>query len=165
MLRFFQIRDGVIHTLAISEPHIDLTGADWIDAYEPDDHELQLLEQLLHTEVPELDEVEEIEDSARCFVDTAGIHIHALFLTQSEGRHNTVTVACILQKDRLLTIREGDPADFRLLRMRARRGQVEARSPAELLITLLEQKIENHADGVEDIHRKLEAVSYTVLED
>src|SRR5690606_21975029 len=103
------------------------------------------------------------EASARCFVDQAGIHVHSLFLTQSEGRHSTVSVACILQAERLITIREGDLADFRLLRMRARRGQVEARSPAELLVTLFEQKVENHADTLEDFHRQLEAVGYMVL--
>ena len=65
----------------------------------------------------------------------------------------------------MITIREGDLADFRLLRMRARRGQVEALTPHELLVTLLEQKVENHADTLEDLHRQLEKVSYLVLED
>lgn len=141
-----------------------LTEADWIDAHEPDDDERALLQRMLHTELPESDEVEEIEASARCFVDQAGIHVHALFLAQKEGRHNTVSVACILQKERLITIREGDLADFRLLRMRAHRGQIEVTTPQDLLVTLMEQKVENHADTLEDLHRQLESVSYMVLE-
>lgn len=76
-----------------------------------------------------------------------------------------MSVAFILQKRRLITIRESELADFRLLRMRARRGQVEASTTAEMLVTLLEQKVENHADGLEDLHRQLEDVSYLVLED
>ena len=91
--------------------------------------------------------------------------MHALFLAQTEGRPCTVSVAFILQKNRLITIREGDLADFRLLRLRARRGQVESHSPAELLVTLFDQKVENHADGIEDLHRELEDVSHLVLED
>ena len=71
----------------------------------------------------------------------------------------------ILQKDRLITLREGALADFRLLRMRARRGQVEAHSPQELVVIIFEQKVENLADALEDIHRKLEEVSYLVLEE
>jgi magnesium transporter len=142
-----------------------LAEADWIDAHEPNDAERSLLQGLLHTDLPESTEVEEIEASARCFVDQAGIHVHSLFLTQAEGRHSTVSVACILQKERLITIREGDLADFRLLRMRARRVQVKVRSASELLVTLLEQKVENHADTLEDLHRQLESVSYLVLED
>ncbi|HCL38311.1 MULTISPECIES: magnesium/cobalt transporter CorA [Marinobacter] len=167
MLKLFNIEGGVIREISSSTDQLGeyLPKADWIDAHEPDEHERQLLERMLHTDIPESDEVEEIEASARCFVDQAGVHVHSLFLAQSEGRHQTVNVACILQKERLITIREGDLADFRLLRMRARKGQVEAKSPQELLVTLLEQKVENHADTLEDLHRQLEQVSYLVLED
>jgi magnesium transporter len=74
-------------------------------------------------------------------------------------------VAFILQNDRLITLREGALPDFRLLRMRARHGQVAAHSPQELLVLIFEQKVENLADALEDIHRKLEEVSYLVLEE
>jgi magnesium transporter len=167
MLRLFKIENGLISELSNSADDIEqqLHDADWIDAHDPDDNDRILLNALIPTEIPGTEDMEEIEASARCFVDTAGIHTHSLFLSQSEGRHSTVSVACILQKNRLITIREGDLADFRLLRMRARRGQVEVRSPSELLITLFEQKVENHADALEDIHKQLEGVSHLVLED
>lgn len=167
MIRLFKIEAGVIREMDVDPTRLadDLKSADWIDAHDPNQDERALLESLLQTDVPASTDVEEIEASARCFVDQAGIHVHALFLAQSEGRHNTVSVACILQPSRLICVRDGDPADFRLLRMRARRGQVEARSAAELLVTLFEQKVENHADTLEDLHRQLESVSHLVLED
>lgn len=49
--------------------------------------------------------------------------------------------------------------------MRARRGQVEAHSLRELLVTLFEQKVENMADQLEYIHHKLEDIGHMVLED
>jgi magnesium transporter len=167
MLKLFNIDSGFIREINYSTDQFKdcLTKADWIDAQESDEDEREQLERMLHSDIPESDEVEEIEASARCFVDQAGIHVHSLFLSQTEGRHQTVTVACILQKDRLITIREVDLADFRLLRLRARRGQVEAQTPKDLLITLLEQKVENHADTLEDLHRQLEEISFLVLED
>ena len=167
VLRFFRIENGLIKAVDIEAAQLSsqLQHIDWIDAHEPDDDERELLQSLLHTDLPESEEFEEIETSARCFVDQAGMHVHSLFLSQTEGRYATVSVACILQSQHLITIREGDLADFRLLRMRARRGQVECRSPSELLVILLEQKVENHADALEDIHRQLEEVSYLVLED
>ncbi|MEL0635469.1 MULTISPECIES: magnesium/cobalt transporter CorA [Marinomonas] len=166
MLRFFKINNGLIKEIpkddgSISSMHKD---ADWIDVIEPDEEERKQLRILLRTDLPESDDVEEIEASARCFVDQVGIHVHSLFLTQSEGRHKTSTVACILQKDRLVTVRDGEIADFRLLRMRARGGQIAADSPAQLLVTMLEHKVENHADSLEDFHRQLEEVSHLVLE-
>ncbi|MBS3804537.1 MAG: magnesium/cobalt transporter CorA [Oleiphilaceae bacterium] len=167
MLRLYKIRNGRIRELEVDPKNLkrQVAEADWIDCFEPDDEERDILQPLLQTEVPDADDVEEIEASARCFVDEAGLHVHSLFLVQTEGRHKTVSVACILQSDRLITIREDEVVDFRLLRMRARRGQVECRDIAGLLVTLLEQKVENLADVVEDIHRQLEEVSHLVLED
>jgi len=167
MLQFFNIHNGVITTIADNDSHDVnqlVAQADWIDAHEPTDEERGLISSLLRIELPESDDVEEIETSARCFIDTAGIHVHSLFLSPSEGRHNTVTVACILQNQRLITIREGDVADFRLLRLRARKGQIRCDDVDSLLVTLLEQKVENHADTLEDIHRQLEKVGHDVLE-
>ncbi|GHD42479.1 magnesium transporter [Marinobacter persicus] len=167
MLRFYKIENGLIKDLPVpeGEERAYLKQADWIDACEPTEDERQILQSLVKSDIPEFDDVEEIEASARCFVDHAGIHVHSLFLNLSEGRHSTVSVAFILQKNCLITIRETELADFRLLRMRARRGQVEALTVSEMLVTILEQKVENHADGLEDLHRQLEDVSYLVLED
>ncbi|WP_404366963.1 magnesium/cobalt transporter CorA [Marinobacter sp.] len=167
MLRLYRIANGRIREIETTSDQLEkqVREADWIDCYDAEDNEKAVLQMLLQTDIPESDDVEEIEASARCFVDQAGLHLHALFLTQSEGRHTTTSVACILQKERLITIRDEDIADFRLMRMRARRGQVESHDPAELLVTLFEQKVENHADIVEDIHRQLEEVSHLVLED
>lgn len=167
MLRLFEIKRGTISE-QVCEPTAtaeQIAEAVWIDLQEPEAHERQLLEQLLRTELPESEDVVEIEASARYFIDAAGIHVHSLFLTQSEGRHSTATVAFILQPQRLITVRDTELADFRLLRMRARRGQIEAHSAQELTVELFEQKVENLADALEDVHLKLGEVSHLVLED
>ncbi len=167
MLRLFSINKGLIRE--ISSPKInkmsDFVQAQWVDSFHPNNKERELLKHLLHAELPESEEVEEIEASARFFVDHSGIHVHSLFLSQSEGRHKTVSVAFILQTNRLISIRDDELADFRLLRMRARNGQVNCLTPAELLVTILEQKVENLADNLEEIHCRLETVSHFVLEE
>ena len=167
MLRLFKIDNGLLKDMDIETDAVysQFQQAVWIDVQDPDAEEQKWLETLTHEDLPRTDEIEEIEASARSFVDQDGIHIHSLFVTQSEGRHVTESVACILQNQRLITIREGEIADFRLLRMRARRGQVPCESAPAMLITLLDQKVENHADTLEDIHRQLENVSHLVLED
>lgn len=165
MLRLFNIDNGMLKEQSVlDEPFKQAIDAAWIDAHDPSDAERAQLQAFLRIALPESDDVEEIESSARYFADNIGVHVRSLFLAQSEGRHHTATVAFILQDERLVTLREGALADFRLLRMRARRGQVEAHTPQELLVTIFEQKVENLADNLEDIHRKLEDVSYLVLE-
>ncbi|WP_346837467.1 magnesium/cobalt transporter CorA [Microbulbifer sp. SAOS-129_SWC] len=166
MLRLFEVVRGRITEQPNDKvTEQQLSDAVWVDLQEPQEEERELLEKLLSTELPETEDVEEIEASARFFIDAAGVHIHSLFLYQSEGRHNTSTVAFILQPQRLITVRDSELADFRLLRMRARRGQVEALNAQELAVQVFEQKVENLADALEDIHLKLGEVSYLVLED
>lgn len=164
MLRIFDITDhSIVERDRNREDGKPLADAIWIDACDPGDDERRLLKQLLHSALPEPEDVDEIESSARYFIDDTGIHVHSLFLAESNGRHSTTTVACLLQPDRLVTVRDSRIADFHFLRVRARRGQVESHSPQDLLTDLFEQKIGKLADTLEDIHRKLEAISPLVL--
>lgn len=167
MLRMFGVEAGILRAQPVVSDDVSasLNAAIWIDAHEPTSNERKELNAFLRAELPESDDVDEIEFSARYFQDSVGIHVHSLFLSPMEGRHSTVTVAFILQDKRLVSVRDGDLADFRLLRMRIRGGQIKVDSPQNLLITIFEQKVENLADVLEDIHRKLEEVSYMVLEE
>ncbi|NLS11850.1 magnesium/cobalt transporter CorA [Vibrio sp. SM6] len=168
MLRFFTIEAGLLLEMAHDESRdrVQLAKqAVWIDALDPTDDERQAISELLQIELPETEAVEEIETSARFFVDKSGVHVHSLFLQRSDGRYLNTSVACILQHQRLVTIRDEDIADFRLLRFRARRQQIRCQNVESLIITILEQKIENHADMLEDIHRALEKISHQVLEE
>ena len=167
MLRLFKnSRNKIIEHIASSPEQFKLFAntALWIDAHDPNEQDRAFLETFLRADLPESQDVEEIESSARYFTDDIGTHVRSLFLSYSEGRHNNVSVAFILQKERLITLREGNVADFRLLRMRAKHGHIKAESAANLMMVILEQKVENLADAIEDIHRKLEDVSYQVLE-
>ena len=140
-----------------------LRNALWVDLQEPTDEERTQVEQLHVKELPEAEDVEEIEDSARLFVDGHDIHVHSLYLSLADGRHDTVTVAFILKPDRLLTFRDADLADFRLMRLRTRRGQIEAATPLQIIVSLFEQKVENLADVIEDVYNELDHVSTQVL--
>src|SRR5690554_7114333 len=122
MLRLFKIQGTTLREVPQTDDDTgaSLANAVWVDAHEPTEEERELLNTFLRAELPESDDVEEIEFSARYFQDAAGLHVHSLFLSPGEGRHSTVTVAFILQDKRLITLRDGDLADFRLLRMRAR---------------------------------------------
>ena len=167
MLHIFNIVDATLKEIRPGpdrEP-MPIADASWVDVTDPSDEERALVEIVHKAPLPDPDEMEEIEASARYFIDSAGIHVHSLFLYQSEGRHKTDSVAFILNDRQLLTFRDTELPDFRLLRMRAHRGWVEAKNSLDIMLALLEQKVENLADSLEDIHRRLENVSYLVLEE
>ncbi len=165
MLRAYRAEDSKLREIAGNDEFIEqaLGSALWVDLQEPTDAEREKTETLYKKDLPEAEEVEEIEDSARFFIEGSDIHVHSLYLLQSDGMHDTETVAFILKPERLLTIRDSDIADFRLMRLRIRRGQIEAITPLQILVSLFEQKVENLADNIEDIHGSLEQVSAMVL--
>jgi len=166
MLRAFKLSHGRLtetDTLGLGAEQLRTSA--WIDLQEPTEDERRIVDTLYPASLPAEEDVEEIEPSARYFTDQHGIHVHSSFLFQSEGRTRACTVAFTLRPEQLLTLRDVDLADFRLLRLRARRGQVEAESPLGILTLLFDQKVENLADSIEDLHRELQDASYKVLED
>ncbi|MEX0899733.1 MAG: magnesium/cobalt transporter CorA [Gammaproteobacteria bacterium] len=159
MLGIYQSVDGAIRTADVDA----VNDAIWIDVFAPDDDERKCIERVTGTTLPEVVS-NGIEASARCFVDDHGLHLRSAFMTEHGGRHTLETVACLLQPERLVTVRPGRLRDFQLLRVRSRRGEVHSDTPLELLLDLLEQKIDQFATIIEEIHKRLEQVSQQVLE-
>jgi magnesium transporter len=166
LIRTFALEAGKLREQDSVEPLTshDFERASWIDLQDADPQERLTIEQLFPQSLPDADEVEEIESSARYFVEGEDLHVHSLFLYQSEGRFRTATVAFTLNPRRLISTRDVELPDFRLTRLRARRGWIEASSPLQVLTALFEQKVDNLADQLEDLHRNLEQISNEVLE-
>lgn len=166
MLRCFTIENDKLreHELESGKSLQTIESLCWIDLQDPSNEERELVEQAYPQSLPEADEVEEIESSARYFIEGRDIHVHSLFLTQSEGRFQTTTVAFTLTPDNLLSVHDVDLADFRLMRLRARRRWVETTSPLQLLTTIFTHKVDNLADQLEDLHTDLEEIGHSVLE-
>ncbi|GAA0700130.1 magnesium/cobalt transporter CorA [Marinobacterium maritimum] len=166
MIRTFALEAGKLREQEPTEPltQFDLEGTSWIDLQDADEHERHAIEQLFPQSLPDADEVEEIESSARYFVEGDDLHVHSLFLYQTEGRFRTATVAFTLKPQRLISTRDVELPDFRLTRLRARRGWIEASTPLQVMTALFEQKVDNLADQLEDLHHSLEQISIEVLE-
>lgn len=166
MLHVFSIANKTLREIRPGrEDPLPLADAAWVDVTDPSPEEREHIQTIHKAPLPDPEDVEEIEASARYFIDGEGIHVHSLFLYQSEGRHRTESVAFILKPHQLMTFRDTELPDFRLLRMRAHRGWVEAGNSLDIMLALLEQKVENLADSLENIHQRLEEVSHLVLED
>ena len=156
MLHVYDIEKGVLRERDVAELTPGTSdAASWIDLVDASDEEREQLQHLFRQNLPESDDVEEIEASARFFHDEYGLHVHSLFVYQAEGRHRTSTVAFVLQPGRLLTFRDSRLPDFRLMRLRVRRGWVQAQAPLDILLSILEQKVENMADSLEDSNGKI----------
>jgi magnesium transporter len=135
----------------------------WIDALDPSDEERQWLLLAYQQVLPDLDDMEEVESSARYYTDEDGTHIYSYFLDDFSDYPRNVSVALVMHQERLFTLREVELATFRLYRLSARRPFVQDISPQAILVGLLETKIDHLADVVEDIYAKLDEVTRKVL--
>lgn len=141
------------------------TDCDWIDLVAPDEKERTLIDRRYGEVVPDADELEELEASARYYTDDDGIHVHSLFMYRQDGRVRNGTVAFTLKPNRLITSRDHEMPDFRLLRLRVRNARVEAKTSLDVMLALLEQKVEHLADELEHLYQELDEVSYSVLKE
>ena len=156
--------------------HPDLV---WIDLIAPSQEEQQWVLDAYEQNLPTLKSLEDISSSARFYRDDDGIlHISTYFLTKNKNFQvdgepddnssilaTVQTVAFILHKERLFTLRGEKLVAFRAFRARARRNdyEIDYKDPTWVLLGLLEAKLDELADILEDIHKDLEKYSTEVL--
>lgn len=177
---FFATERGSLEDITINGGFDLQSDLVWIDLIAPTQEEQQWVLDAYEQNLPTLKSLEDISSSARFYRDDDGIlHISTYFLTknknfQVDGEHeeldnmlaaNVQTVAFILNNDRLITLRGEKLVAFRAFRARARRNDyhMDYKDPVWILLGLLEAKLDELADILEDVHKDLEAYSTEVL--
>jgi magnesium transporter len=166
MINAFELVRGRLKQIHI-ETAADLAGTRpiWIDFDAPTDDERAWVKQVLGTELPEEDEVGDIEASARFFQGDGGeLHIRSDFLLDDdeEGSRN-VRVAFMIRDHILYSLHHEDLPVFRLVRMRARLKPGSVGDCMDVLLDLYATDAEYSADALEEVYEALEAVSHQVL--
>ncbi|MCH4246630.1 CorA family divalent cation transporter [Acinetobacter populi] len=177
---FYATERGSLEDVTINggfDLHQDLA---WIDLIAPTQEEQQWILDAYKQNLPTLKSLEDISSSARFYRDDDGIlHISTYFLTKNknfqvdgelEDLENTLaatvhTVAFLLDKTRLITLRGEKLVAFRAFRARARRNDydMDYKDPVWILLGLLEAKLDELSDILEDTHKYLEEYSAEVL--
>ena len=130
----------------------------WLDIIEPIQPEMEWLKQFFH-ETPDVEELEEIEESSRLFIDQDGLHISALFPQRHGKDLETLSVSFTLRKDLLITLRNEDISLFRLMRSQLKTHQKYFTSPESCLIGLFNIKVDYLADLIEEQYQFVDAIS------
>jgi Mg2+ and Co2+ transporter CorA len=136
-----------------------------LDVYKPDDDEREWLSGLFLEDVPEEEELDEIEASARFYWDTDGMHILSLFPQRIGGETRGVNMSFTLRNNLLISFREEDIGVVRLLRHYMRHDRVEIENAMDILLELQDLKVEYLSDLIEDGYTTLEETSEQVLND
>lgn len=135
----------------------------WVDMVDPTDDERELVQSSFRLELPEDEELEDIEESARCYIDEHGLHISSFFLHKDDSEASNVTVSFTLHAGRLLTIRQEELAVFRLFRLRARVQPGMVANAQDILLAIFDAAVEYDADMLEAVYNDLEPISQRVL--
>jgi magnesium transporter len=162
MLVAFAVEEGRARPIAEGG---SLEPAVWIDLIDPTDDELARLHALVPFGFANDEDTDEIDSSARSYVDGHGAHISTLFLHRSEGRPENTNVNFILGRGRLVTVHDRDVPALRLLRQQVRRESTLIADPRELFVRLFEIAVDDLGDTLQDVYVALDKTGRTVLED
>ena len=137
----------------------------WLDVNQPDDEERQWLETLFVEDVPEEDEMDDIESSSRFRVGPDGVHILSLFPQRLSNETRGVNMSFTMRKNLLISFREDDISIVRLLRYYIRHNKVEIRSALDILLKLQDLKVDQLSDLIEDAYSTLEETTDQITGD
>ena len=160
----FELVDGRLSKVAITCRHDLYTIKPiWVDLLAPTKAQRLQIGQHYGLDLPDPDDLTDLEASARFYVEQGEIHIHSDFLLDKEGESRSVPVAFVLRGDILFSVRSEELPVFRLQRLRARTQAGLVSDSKDMLLDLYGAEAEYSADALEDIYAELEAVSKKVL--
>ena len=160
----FELVNGRLSKVAITCRHdLDSIRPIWIDLLAPTKAQRVLIGQHYGLELPDPQELTDLEASARFYVEQDEIHIHSDFLLDRDGVARSVPVAFILRGDILFSVRDEELPVFRLQRLRARTQPGFVSDSRDMLLDLYGAEAEYSADSLENIYTELENVSKKVL--
>lgn len=164
------IRTYEIHNETLTYTNFDVNGVlpentIWIDIKCPTEEEREWMQHLFKEEVPEEDDIEEIESTSRFYVDSDGVHITSLF-PQRKGRETeSVNVLFTIHGKMLISFREEDVSIIRLLRHYIKHDRVMIQNSLDILLELHDIKVESLSDYIEDSYTTLEETADQIMAD
>ncbi|WP_027350391.1 magnesium and cobalt transport protein CorA [Halotalea alkalilenta] len=136
----------------------------WVDVCDPSDEEYAWVQSLYDGELPTVDELDELEYSSRFQIDGEGIRLTSLFPFRQKREAKGLNVSFHLGERYLMSLRDEEIGILRLFRGYLRHQRIRPQTPAEILIALLEMKVEVLADQIEHIYGELERLGRQAME-
>jgi len=168
MINLFVLQNGRLSQEQVEDRNELLQYANpiWIDVVDPEEDELIWIKEAFGVLLPELDDLGDLEASARYFeADDGHLHIRTDFLLDEDETSRNVRVAFVLTKQVLFSIHDEDLPVFRLVRLRARLRPGSVSNAKDVLLDLYSTDAEYSADALEEVYENLERAGKRVLSD
>ena len=164
MITAYLLSNQVLSVINLTVENTIPENTIWLDIYKQDDDERLWIKNLFISEVPEEEELDDIEASSRFYQDKEGVHILSLFPQRIGNETKGVNVSFTIRNGLLLSLREEDIGVVRLLRQYMRQNQIQINNAVDILLELQSLKIEYLSDLIEDSFDSLDYASEQVLQ-
>jgi len=168
MINLFVLQNGRLSQEQVEDRNelLQYSNPIWIDVVDPEEEELLWIKEAFGVLLPELDDLGDLEASARYFeADDGHLHIRTDFLLDEEETSRNVRVAFVMTKQVLFSIHDEDLPVFRLVRLRARLRPGSVSNAKDVLLDLYSTDAEYSADALEEVYENLEQAGKQVLQD
>lgn len=152
--------------LRVAEPPGGLSGPDpvWLDLLNPEPGQRSAVEQHVGLAIPSVEEMQEIEPSARLYEEDGALFMTATVVAQAEaGDPISAPVSFILSARSLVTVRHVDPKSFRIFAAQAQKSRLADPRPAGVFLSLLETVVARYADILELIRGDADRISLEIF--
>lgn len=168
MIVCYQLTDDVLCPIPDSTPGMVPENALWIDLLDPTIEEEHTVEKYLNISIPTHEDMVEIEESSRFYMEDNALFLTAPLLCSSDNDKRIITPATfILIGSRLVTLRYSKPKAFSLFLARATRkgnGLLSAQSTGiNILLGLIEAATDRLADLLEAVSAKIGKASEKIF--
>ncbi len=135
----------------------------WVDLQNPSDEERRWVAEIYAQDLPTPESIVEIEASSRFFEGGGCLHLRSYFLQEEPDNPRNLTVAFILDGERLITIRDQNMITFDTFQERAARSPNLVTDPTAIFLRLFETNVDRLADLLEALHAELESLGDQIL--
>jgi magnesium transporter len=135
----------------------------WFDLTNPTEQERQWIKQAYAQELQFLEELGEIEASARYYHDEFGMHLNQYFLVMENAIARNVNVAFTINNNRLFTLHSEELAAIPAFCSQAARKPEHCGSPVAIMLGIIQTRIGLLADLYERAQNDLEPVSQAIF--
>lgn len=164
MLKAFSHQNGTLRSVPIAGDQALPADAIWIDALDPTAEEEKKIEDMLGLDVPNREEMKEIEISSRLYQESGALIMTATLIVGSETPHPVSDpVTFVLAGHRLATLRYADTLPFRAYASEVQREAVPCSTGEAVLTDLLDAIVDRLADILERVQQEMDQLSLEVF--
>lgn len=163
MLTAYKVQNEVLQRHAVTQPSELTADVRWLDMSNPTEQERQWVQQAYGQELLFIEELGEIEASARFYRDEHGLHLHLYFLHRDNGNTRNIDVAFSVNDGRLYTLHAEEVPELRAYYAHVQ-NHPELRDEAMcILMGIVSVRLGLLADAYERLQTDMEVLSRNIF--